>query len=149
MKDIETLVAELEQLPEVPREKARALVEATLALHRDGLARILELGGAPLREAAVHDGLVSALLALHDLHPLGLAERARAAVERARAELGAAGVHAELVSVENGVVRARVQGAHAEDARRTLGDALWVAAPDAVAVEIEAVGPVVQLRVGA
>src|SRR5205807_2283232 len=91
MNDIETLVAELEQLPEVPREKARALVEATLALHRDGLARILELGGAPLREAAVHDGLVSALLALHDLHPLGLAERARAAVERARAELGAAG----------------------------------------------------------
>ena len=149
MNDIETLVAELEQLPEVPREKARALVEATLALHRDGLARILELGGAPLREAAVHDGLVSALLALHDLHPLGLAERARAAVERARAELGAAGVHAELVSVENGVVRARVQGAHAEDARGTLGDALWVAAPDAAAVEIEAVGPVVQLRVGA
>ena len=52
-------------------------------------------------------------------------------------------------SVEGGVVRARVQGARAEDAGRMLGDALWAAGPDAVAVEIETVGPVVQLRVGA
>jgi len=149
MNDIETLVAELEQLPDAAREKARALVEATLALHREGLGRMLELGGAPLREAAVRDGLVSALLVLHDLHPLGLEERARAAVERARAELGAAGILAELLSVEDGVVRARVQGARPEDARRMLGEALWAAAPDAAAIEIEALGPVVQLRVGA
>ena len=97
----------------------------------------------------MRDGLVSALLALHDLHPLSLEERARAAVESARAELGAAGILAELLSVEDGVVRARVQGARPEDARRMLGEALWAAAPDAAAIEIEAVGPVVQLRVGA
>jgi hypothetical protein len=149
MSELETLVADLEQLPEEAREKARALLEETLALHRQGLARLLELGGATLRESALHDPLVSALLALHDLHPLSIEARALAALERSRAELGAQGAKAELLPARDGVLRARVQGKHAEEAREMLADLLWAAAPDAAGVEIEVALAVVQLGIGA
>jgi hypothetical protein len=147
MSEFERLVTELESLPEDARESARALLEETLALHRQGLSRLLELGGAALREAAVRDALVSALLALHDLHPLSVEERARAALEQVRAELLASGASVELLSATNGLLRARVRGRGAEDARGMLTDLLWGAAPDAAGVEIEAIGPVLQLRV--
>jgi hypothetical protein len=149
MSEIEQLVADLERLPEEAREKARALLEETLALHREGLARLLDLGGATLREAAANDALVSALLALHDLHPRPVEDRVRTALERSRASLGVAGVTAELLSVTDGVVRVRVRGKHAEEARDSIADTLWSAAPDAAEILIDAVGPVVPLRIHA
>ncbi|HEX4386841.1 MAG TPA: hypothetical protein VH083_27995, partial [Myxococcales bacterium] len=117
-------------------------------LHRQGLQRMLDLGGSTLRESVLHDPLVGALLALHDLHPLSVEQRALAALERSRAELGASSVQVELISAREGVVRVRISGKHADEARESLFDSLWAAAPDATGIEIETVGPVIQLGIG-
>jgi hypothetical protein len=68
---VEALVGEIEAVAdEAVREKARALVQAVLALHAEGLRRLLSLAGpdSAARFAAA-DELVGSLLLLHDLHP--------------------------------------------------------------------------------
>jgi len=104
---------------------------------------------------------VSAVLLLHDLHPLGLEERARAAVERARSHLAVEGCTVELLSVEGGIVRVRLDrslGHHAtaEEVRTALRDAVLGEAPDVAEVRIEGQvapgrneSPLVQLRAAA
>jgi hypothetical protein len=68
-------------------------VRAVAELYGEGLRRMM----AGARE---EDELVAHLLVLHDLHPLPLAERVRAAV----------GDRAIVVSADDGVVRVRLKG---------------------------------------
>jgi hypothetical protein len=114
-----------------------------LALHRDGLLRACEaLAGAGLLEGLARDPAVSAVLLLHDLHPLGMEQRARAAVDRARSHLAVEGCTIELLSVEDGIVRVQLDrspGHHstAEEVRVALRDAIWAEAPDVAEVRFE------------
>jgi hypothetical protein len=81
---VEALVAELEAVrDEAVREKARALVQAVLDVHGEGLRRLLALAGpdSAARFAAA-DELVGSLLLLHDLHP-DVESAARAALRAA------------------------------------------------------------------
>jgi hypothetical protein len=156
---IEELVARIESLDPAAQSHARELLDAVLELHRRGLARAAEaLAGAGLLESIAREPAVSAILLLHDLHPLGVEERARAAVERARSHLAVEGCTVELLSVEDGVARVRLDrstGHHssAEELRTSLRDAIWAEAPELSDVVIEgqvAPGrnevPLVQLR---
>jgi hypothetical protein len=165
---IEALVERLESLDPAARSTARELLEGVLELHRNGLERALEViashgaAGAALRDALARDPAVSALLLLHDLHPVAPAERARAAVDRARAELAIEGCTVELISVEDGIVRVRLERtsaghrASADELRTSLRDAIWAEAPEAIEVRIEGQlapgrdeAPLVQLRAAA
>jgi hypothetical protein len=116
-------------------------VQAVLALHGAGLARIrslLEAAGEPGRailDACAGDELVSSLLLLHDLHPFDLKTRVRLGLERIRAN----GIDVELVDLTAASVRLRLASGAVTGLRPVLEQALFAAAPDLDRVEIEGI----------
>ena len=95
---------------------------ATTAVELAGAARALRRGaGADRRDvgerddgalarALADDELVAHLLLLHGLHPVPLEERVREALDEVRPYLDSHGGDVELLGVEDGVVRLRLQG---------------------------------------
>jgi hypothetical protein len=133
---VETLLAEVEALADpAAREKATGLAQALLDLYGAGLERIVELvaGRDPdgaLAGAFAHDELIAHLLMLHDLHPVPLEGRVRAALADMES--------VELVAVDGGVVRLRMGGGCAAARARTAAeDAIHELAPEIVAIEVE------------
>ncbi len=102
------------------------VMRAMLALHRDALARVLEIAPTA-RDAFAADPAVSSALALHGLHPVAAEVCVRAALARVRG--------AELVSFEGGVATVRAASAADEHA---IDDLVCAAAPD-VELRIERV----------
>src|SRR3954454_3501366 len=140
---VEGLLGELETLEDpVAREKAMEMVQALLDMYGEGLQRILDrVDGTALAD----DELVSHLLLLHDLHPVGQEERVREALESVRPYLESHGGDVELVAVEEAVVRVRLQGSCSGCPSSTMTlklaieDAIQKAAPEVERVEAEGV----------
>ncbi len=133
--NIVALVERVHALPDPnARQVALDLVQAVMDLHAAGLDRMMEIVaqsgncGAVIDEFAA-DSLAGSLLLLHDLHPWDLETRVRRALERPEFR------DAELISVENGVVRVRVGGA--PQLRAAVEAVLGEAAPDAGEIVIE------------
>jgi Fe-S cluster biogenesis protein NfuA/nitrite reductase/ring-hydroxylating ferredoxin subunit len=108
-------------------------VQAIVEMYGEGLARIMErVDGAALLD----DDLVSHLLLVHDLHPVPLEERVRGALEEVRPYMESHKGGVELVSIENGVVRLRLEGSCSGCPSSTMTlklaieDAIHKAAPD-------------------
>jgi Fe-S cluster biogenesis protein NfuA len=129
---VEGLLDEVDALPDA--DKMLELVQGLVALYGEGLARIMALadGAAP---ALAGDALVAHLLLLHDLHPVPLEERVREAIE-------AAGGAAEVLSVDDGLVRLRAKAgscascaASAGTKQQAIEEAIARAAPDVERVE--------------
>ena len=150
LQHVEALIADIERSVEpAARDKTRRFVQAVLDLHAGGLARILEIlaehgeAGQAILETLVHDGLVSSLLLLHDVHPMDLAARVQVALVDVGSRLAGHGLAVELVATVDGVVRVRVnrttRGAVPRSALVLIEQALTQAAPDATAVEIDGV----------
>src|SRR6266446_1667380 len=115
MERLETLIQEVERFPDpASREHTREIVQAVLDLHGTGLERILEhlaAAGEPgqaVVKALAQDDVVSGLLLLYELHPLGLEARVRQAVDQLQPTLRKQGSEMELLSVTEGLVRLRV-----------------------------------------
>ncbi|MFI7028510.1 NifU family protein [Microbispora rosea] len=136
---IERLIAEL--TGEGARARAEELVREIVGLYGAGLERVMaivteaEVAGA-LR-GLVEDPLVSGLLVLHDLHPLTTAERVRAALDGHPHGHGA-----ELLSVEGGVVRLRLEEACGCPSSRkavteSIEQAIARVAPEVTRVDVE------------
>jgi Fe-S cluster biogenesis protein NfuA/nitrite reductase/ring-hydroxylating ferredoxin subunit len=123
------------------------LVQALLELYAGGLERVLAL-------AAAHDGgglvadltadeLVSHLLLLHGLHPVPVQERVRGALEEVRPYLESHGGNVELLGVDEGVVRLRLQGScsgcpsSSATLQLAIEDAIRKAAPDVEDIRAE------------
>ena len=111
---IEGLLAELETLPDAgARELATETVGGLLEVYGEALARVTE-GVArtqpALLEALAEDELVSHLLLLHGLHPVSLQDRVLGALEEVRPYLESHGGGVELLGLQDGVVRLRLQG---------------------------------------
>lgn len=147
---IEELIAALEAVKDPQaRECAKQLVRGVLELHGAGLARLLTIlvdasaSGQTTVETLAQDESVGALLLLHGLHPLELAERVRQAIEKMRASLGVQGIGIELLSVGEEVVRVKLSGngqgknSSATRLRREIEDAIFTLAPEVAAIEIE------------
>jgi Fe-S cluster biogenesis protein NfuA/nitrite reductase/ring-hydroxylating ferredoxin subunit len=134
---VEALLAEVEGDP-----KAQELVLALVELYGEGLARIVAT--VPDPHALAEDDLVAHLLLLHDLHPVPVEERVRGALEEVKPYMQSHGGGVELVDVEDGVVRLRMQGscegcaASELTLKLAIEDAVQKAAPDVE--RIEAVG---------
>ncbi len=114
------------------RETALGLAQAILDLHAAALARMLQLmsesdDGTALIDKIAADPQAGSVLLLHDLHPLDLASRVERALEDP--SFHGRGATAELVSVQDGVVRVHIDGGPA--LRSAIERAIWEAAPDA------------------
>lgn len=138
---IEGLLQKVEACPDpAMRETARELVRELLEFHREGLGRLMELAGQDARIAV--DPKVAPLLLLHGLHPEALERRIERALERVRPYLASHGGSVELMGVEEGRVRLRLQGScngcpsSAETLRTSIEEAILAAAPDASGIEV-------------
>jgi Fe-S cluster biogenesis protein NfuA len=112
---VERLLEQLEALPDpAARETATEVVQALLDLYGEGLERIVEvLAGhddGTLADALGGDELIAHLLLLHGLHPEPVEERVLGALEGVRPYMESHGGSAELLGVEEGVVRLRLEG---------------------------------------
>src|SRR5215213_887733 len=113
---MEALLGEIETLSDPnARSKAAEVVQVLLELYGEGLARMMEVvaqGEERERtfEAFAGDELVSHLLLLHGLHPLDVETRILQALEEVRPYLQSHGGNVELLGVEGGVARLRMQG---------------------------------------
>jgi len=138
---VEALLEEIEALPDSgARDRATEMVAAILDLYGEGLARVLayatDAGGEGLTEALADDELVSHLLFLHDLHPVPVEDRVRGALAEVRPYLESHGGDVELLGVEEGIVRLRLNGScdgcpsSAMTLKLAIEDAVHKAAPD-------------------
>jgi Fe-S cluster biogenesis protein NfuA len=94
------------------------------------------------------DDLVSALLALHGLHPRSVEERVNRALDEVRPYLGSHAGGVTLVGVDgDGVVRLRLEGScdgcpsSLQTVRTAVEGAVADAAPEVTGVEVEGVVP--------
>jgi Fe-S cluster biogenesis protein NfuA/nitrite reductase/ring-hydroxylating ferredoxin subunit len=151
-KRIHELVEQAEALPD---PAARALLheclQSVLALHGQGLARILQLAqdGGPDGQAVfdrlIHDNVVRGLLLIHGLHPVDLGTRLREALKKVRPYMESHGGNVELISLTNDVARLRFQGAcktcpsSAVTMELAIRQAIEEACPDLQGLELEGV----------
>ena len=165
---VEGLLEELDSLADpAGRETAAALAQALVELYGEGLRRIMARigqdagpggeGAAGLRADLAEDELVAHLLFLHDLHPVPLEQRVLGALEEVRPYLESHGGGVELVGLEDGVVRLRLEGSCSGCPSSTMTlklaieDAIHKAAPDVEEIEaegvIEAAPPLLKLEI--
>jgi Fe-S cluster biogenesis protein NfuA len=150
LQRIEELVRELESSADSGVcTSALELVRSLMELHGAGIERMLDLAfdaGAPGRELIegfAGDALVAQLLLLYDLHPHDLETRAHRALDEVRPYLSSHGGDVELLGVLDGVIRLRLRGScqgcpsSAQTLRHLIEQAIYEAAPDARAIEVE------------
>jgi Fe-S cluster biogenesis protein NfuA len=136
---IDALLDEVQALDQPGRDTATELVGALLDLYGDGLARI----ASSCEALPVEDELVSHLLLLHGLHPVPLEQRVHGALEEVRPYLAAHGGGVDLLGVDEGVVRLRLEGScngcpsSAVTLKLAVEEAIHKAAPDVERIEAE------------
>jgi Fe-S cluster biogenesis protein NfuA/nitrite reductase/ring-hydroxylating ferredoxin subunit len=135
------------------RELADELVAALVQMYGAGLERILatvrDAGGEGERIAAAlaGDPLVAALLLIHDLHPVPLADRVQAALDSVRPYMESHGGNVELLSLEDGIARIHLRGSCSDCSASSvtlelaIKQALEEAAPDLEGLEVEGMAP--------
>jgi Fe-S cluster biogenesis protein NfuA/nitrite reductase/ring-hydroxylating ferredoxin subunit len=148
---VETLLDEVESLADpAARQKAVEVVQAVVELYGAGLERMVEEiaerdTDGEVAAALADDELVSHLLLLHDLHPVPLEARVRGALESVRPYMESHGGNVELVDVEDGIVRLRLEGScegcpsSATTMKLAVEDAIHKVAPDVEGIEAEGV----------
>ena len=149
---VQDLLGSLDEIADpVAQNRVQELIGAVLELYGAGLERILGVvndageAGLPIREALLDDGIVASLLLIHGLFPVPLEERVMQGLENIRPFLAGHGGNVELVSLENGIARLRLQGscdgcpASASTLENALREAIDEVAPDLLGLEVEGV----------
>ena len=148
---IETLLGEIETLADPnARSKAAEMAQVLLELYGEGLARMMEVvargdEGERTFKVFAEDELISHLLLLHGLHPLDVETRVVQALEEVRPYLQSHGGNVELLGIEGGVARVRLQGScdgcpsSTVTLKLAIEEAVLKAAPDLEGIEAEGV----------
>jgi len=150
MQRIGELVQEIEAIAD-PAVKAatKNLVQALMDLHGAALEKTLEIvaqagePGMEIIDRLGRNSLVSSVLILYGLHPEDIETRVVKAVDRIRPQLRKQGCEVELLSVDDGAIRLRVEtgshtcGSTAKTVQATLEAAMYDAAPDLTSLVIE------------
>lgn len=152
MARIEELVGTIESLSDPnARANARELVQSLMELHGNGIERMLEIvaearaTGVDLIDELSRDDLVASLLLLYGLHPLDLDTRVMQALDKVRPYLQSHGGNVDLLGVDEGRVRLKLEGSchgcasSALTLKLAIEEAIYDAAPDVVALEVEGV----------
>ena len=141
---VERALAAVEALPQPAQSTALAAVGALVDLYGEGLARML----AATDPAVARDEVVGHLLLAHGLHPVAVHDRVAAALESVRPYLESHGGGVELVGVDAGVARVRLQGtcdgcpSSATTLQLAVEEAVLRDVPDVERVEAEPTQPV-------
>jgi Fe-S cluster biogenesis protein NfuA len=147
---IDELVRNLETVSD-PEARANAveLIQSLMELHGSGIERMLEIAseaGGPGRgiiNEFAGDELVKGLLLLYGLHPVSLETRVLEALDKVRPYLHSHGGNVDLLGIEDGVVRLRLQGSckscpsSSMTLKLAIEEAIYEAAPDVAAIEAE------------
>jgi Fe-S cluster biogenesis protein NfuA/nitrite reductase/ring-hydroxylating ferredoxin subunit len=149
---IQKLLERIEALPYPgAKELIQECMEAVLAFYGHGLSRVLQVvnragpDGRKVYQDLIHDEVVKGLLLIHDLHPLDLEARLREALDKVRPYLRSHGGNVELISLENGIAKLRLQGTCKSCASSSvtlelaIRHAIEQACPDLVHFEVEGV----------
>jgi Fe-S cluster biogenesis protein NfuA len=149
---VQELLGSLDEIADpVAQSRVQELIGTVLELYGAGLERILGIledagdPALPIRTAMLDDGIVASLLLIHGLYPISLEERVIQALDSIRPFLASHGGNVELVSVEEGVARLRLQGScdgcpsSAATLEHALKEAIEEAAPDLLGLEVEGV----------
>jgi Fe-S cluster biogenesis protein NfuA/nitrite reductase/ring-hydroxylating ferredoxin subunit len=137
------LLARIDTLLDGADDGATELAAALLDLYGEGLARMTAYVGDP--QAVIQDELVGHLLLLHGLHPQPLEARVRGALDSVRPYLDSHGGGVELLSLDDGVVRLRLEGScsgcpsSTVTLKSAIEDAIHAAAPDVDRIEADGV----------
>ena len=150
---VEALLAELgsQAGPQVAAT-AEELVTCLVELYGAGLAEIVRIigedaeAGTRLMAKLAADPLVESLLLLHELHPLGIADRVRRAIDTVMPQLGPHAGQAEFAGLDqDGIIRIRLElsahglQAHAGPAQEAIEQAVADAAPEVAGVSFDVV----------
>jgi Fe-S cluster biogenesis protein NfuA/nitrite reductase/ring-hydroxylating ferredoxin subunit len=152
LERVQELQAELESVDNSPtRDLAEELVSAVVQMYGAGLERIVSTvvgageDGARLATSLTEDPLVAMLLLIHDLHPVPLEDRVRAALDSVRPYMESHGGGVELLGLENGIARIFLRGSCSDCSASSvtlelaIKQALEDAAPDLEGLEVEGV----------
>jgi Fe-S cluster biogenesis protein NfuA/nitrite reductase/ring-hydroxylating ferredoxin subunit len=146
MARVEELTGRLEDLEdEAGRELAEELTSAVVQMYGAGLERIVALTDADTRTAFADDQLVASLLMIHDLYPVPIEERVQEALDSVRPYMESHGGNVELLGIEGGIARLRLEGsckscrASSSTLELAVRRALENAAPDLEGMDVEGV----------
>ncbi len=144
------VVQEIESIADpAVRAATKNLVQSLMDLHGAALEKALDIvaeAGEPgmnIIDRLGRDSLVSSVLILYGLHPEDLETRVVKAVDKVRPTLRKQGCEVELIGVNDGAIRLRVEtgshtcGSTAKTLQATLEGAMYDAAPDLTSLVIE------------
>jgi Fe-S cluster biogenesis protein NfuA len=152
IRRVESLLQEVDRFKD-PEARAciKEIVQALMDLHGMALEGILERVAA-LGEAGLavigdlgRDELISSVLLLYGLHPLDVDTRVRQALDKVRPYLHSHGGDVELLGIQDGVVRLRLDGschgcpASAMTLKQAIEEAVYERAPEVTAVQADGV----------
>jgi Fe-S cluster biogenesis protein NfuA/nitrite reductase/ring-hydroxylating ferredoxin subunit len=143
---VQELTGRLEDLDDSAcRELAEELTSAVVQMYGAGLERIVELADEGTVAALADDDLIASLLMIHDLYPVPLEERVMAALDTVRPYMESHGGNVELLGIEDGVAKLRLEGsckscrASSSTLELAVRQALEQAAPDLEGMDVEGV----------
>jgi Fe-S cluster biogenesis protein NfuA/nitrite reductase/ring-hydroxylating ferredoxin subunit len=143
---VQELTGRLEDLDDPAcRELAEELTAAVVQMYGAGLERIVELADAATRDEMAKDSLVAGLLMIHDLYPVPIEERVMQALDTVRPYMESHGGNVELLGIENGIARLRLEGsckscrASSSTLELAVRQALEEAAPDLDGMDVEGI----------
>jgi Fe-S cluster biogenesis protein NfuA len=144
------LVREIESIADpAVRASTKNLVQSIMDLHGAALEKALDIvagSGEPglnVIGQLGRDPMVSSVLILYGLHPDDIQTRVANAVDRVRPQLRKQGCEVEIVDVNEGFIRLRVEtgshtcGSTAKTLQASLEGAVYDAAPDLTSLVIE------------
>jgi len=145
LESIEELIRQVEATgdPNV-RSAARELVQLVMELHGASLERMVEIlrshgdSSQSVLAAMGRDDMVSSLLVLYGLHPLGIEERVNQAIEVANRKMRSRGATVELVGLQDGAVRLNLKAnGNGPALKEVVEAAIYQAAPDIMSLAID------------
>jgi len=140
---IDRLSEALESVPEPGRSVAEELLSAVLQMHGEALGRIRDLIDDDTAQRLLADPTVAGVLLVHDMYPVSLEERVVQALDSVRPYMESHGGDVELLGVDDGVARLKLQGschgcaASASTLELAIKKALDETAPDLLDVVVE------------
>jgi Fe-S cluster biogenesis protein NfuA/nitrite reductase/ring-hydroxylating ferredoxin subunit/phenylpyruvate tautomerase PptA (4-oxalocrotonate tautomerase family) len=144
---VQELTGRLEDLDDAAcRELAEELTGAVVQMYGAGLERIVELiEDDETRDRLAADELVAGLLMIHDLYPVPIEERVMQALDTVRPYMESHGGNVELLGIEDGVAKLRLEGsckscrASSSTLELAVRQALQEAAPDLLGMDVEGI----------